>query len=461
MNRRAFLEAFCATLFAGKLGLAETHGIHVMNGGCSSPDGLTGPSTAACKSSTALVPIPVSVKGVREPVIDLGGSWKVASNPPDGFWRQNIDLSSWTNVDVPGEFATQGLQVVQNVEYPCRKSAKVPPDFTGQRLFLRFDGVYGYARVWVNGVYIRDHFGGFTSWDCEITGHVKPDRVMDLVVGITDRSDDISQASYYAKHSVAGILRGVRLIAVPPIHLNHYLVSATLDTEYENGAIHITAASSSQNYKTAQLELKLMDKLGKNAALDPSVIPLTAGSAVSEKTLAIRRPERWDAEHPNLYTFETSVVVDGQLVEILQRKIGFRTVERKANRVLVNGQPVKLRGACRHSIHPVYGRAVPPDLDERDAVLFREANINFVRTSHYPPAETFLDACDRHGIYVEEETAVCWSKADGGPSSDPEFMGRFLSQFQEMIERDREHPAILFWSLGNESEWGANFAVEH
>ena len=168
----------------------------------------------------------------------------------------------------------------------------------------------------------------------------------------------------------------------------------------------------------------------------------------------------WDAEHPNLYTLQISLIVDGQAAESFERKIGFRTIQRDGNRLLVNGRPIKLRGVCRHSIHPIHGRAVSAEFDEMDAALFRAANINFVRTSHYPPSEQFLEACDRHGIYVEEESAVCWSNEENGPSSNPEFTSRFISQFEEMIERDRDHASVLFWSLGNESQWGTNFAAE-
>ncbi len=157
----------------------------------------------------------------------------------------------------------------------------------------------------------------------------------------------------------------------------------------------------------------------------------------------MQSPQPWDAEHPNLYTLHISLILDGRTVESLERKIGFRTILRDGNRLLVNGRPIKLRGVCRHSIHPIHGRAVPAEFDEIDAALFRAANINFVRTSHYPPSEHFLDACDRHGIYVEEESAVCWSNEEKGPSSSSEFTSRFMSQFQEMIERDRGHASVL------------------
>ena len=130
----------------------------------------------------------------------------------------------------------------------------------------------------------------------------------------------------------------------------------------------------------------------------------------------------------------------------------------------MNGDEVKLRGVCRHDTHPLRGRSVTPEIDEKDALLLRDANVNFVRTSHYPPTESFLEACDRIGIYVEEETAVCfvnqaWSIA-APTESNPDFTSRFMNQFAEMIERDRSHPSVILWSLGNESHWGSNFAQE-
>lgn len=451
MNRRTFVEALSSAFLAAKLGfLRDKEGLSH----ASSTSFITG-------AGPGLLPFPASVNGVRESVINLAGAWKFTVTPPLDFWKHDLDISTWSNVDLPNEFAMLGFPITPNTEYPCRRRIRIPSDYDKHRIFIRFDGVYSYARVWVNGVYIREHFGGFTSWDCEITDHVTAGGIADLVIGITDLSDDISQASYYAKHSIAGIIRDVRLFAVPCNYLSRLDTSIALDAQHENGTIHLAAELSSQDYSSAQLRFTLTDGSGTSVSLEPKVVSLNPYKSPITQEILVHAPKLWDAEHPNLYVFEVSVVVDGQLTETLQRKIGFRSVERVGNQLLVNGQPVKLRGVCRHSIHPIYGRAVPAEFDEVDAALFRAANINFVRTSHYPPTEQFLDACDRHGIYLEEETAVCWSNVDGGPSSNLAFTGRFLSQFQEMIQRDRDHAAVLFWSLGNESRWGDNFAAEH
>jgi hypothetical protein len=417
-------------------------------------------SRKAGGSTPRLLPVPASVSGVRAPVLSLAGEWKFTASPPAEFWKPELDTSAWRSVEMPNEFVALGHAIAPNVEYPCRRKIRIPADFRNQLIFLRFDGVYGYARVWINGVYLRDHNGGFTSWDCEITPHVNPGEDAELVLGITDRGDDISQASFYAKHSVAGILRDARIFAVPPVCLSSLDASATFDVQSKSGILNLAAGLSQPNARSARLHLALTGDSGAVVPLNPNSIPFGAGETKAAQKIVIQPAKSWDAEHPNLYTLQISLEIDGQVVESMERKIGFRTIRRDGNRLLVNGRPVKLRGVCRHSIHPIQGRVVPAEFDEMDAALFRAANINFVRTSHYPPSEQFLDACDRHGIYLEEETAVCWSHVDNGPSSNPEFTSRFLSQFQEMIERDRDHASVLFWSLGNESQWGANFAAE-
>jgi len=452
VNRRTFLESLSALFLAANSGLW---------GRASALNNEASDASPGTKGTAPrLFPVPASVNGVRTPVLSLAGAWKFTAAPPSAFWKQDVDTSAWSPVEMPNEFAALGFSIAPDTEYPCRRKIRIPAGYRNQRIFLRFDGVYGYARVWINGVYLRDHFGGFTSWDCEITDRVKPGEEADLVLGITDRSDDISLASYYAKHSIAGILRDARLFAAPPVCLGSLDASAAFDVEREAGVIDLAAELSPPDSRSARLLLALTDDSGAGVPLQPNAISIGSGETKAAQKIVVQAPKSWDAEHPNLYTLQVSLVLDGQAAETLQRRIGFRSVRRDGNRLLVNGWPVKLRGVCRHSIHPIHGRAVPAEFDEMDAALFRAANINFVRTSHYPPSEQFLDACDRHGIYVEEESAVCWSNEQNGPSSSPEFTARFMSQFQEMIGRDRGHASVLLWSLGNESQWGGNFAAE-
>jgi Glycosyl hydrolases family 2, TIM barrel domain/Glycosyl hydrolases family 2, sugar binding domain/Glycosyl hydrolases family 2 len=448
VHRRQFIESLSAAYLASKLDLVARAAI--INSDLS--PGLA----PASPVEPALIPIPASVPGVTNPVVDLTGKWLFAPLPPAEFWQPNLDLSKWSAIEVPGELVMQGFDISPDVEYPCRRTLQIPGEFANHRIFVRFDGVYSRARVWVNGVLVRDHCGGFTSWDAEITDHVQAGSSAQIVIGITDRSDDISQGSYYAKHSIAGMLRGIRMFAVPKTHLRDLAVTASFDPG-RGGAISLKAELSSPDGTGAALRFTLRDSSSAKVAFEPASEPVISPEKPLVHELRVGSVRPWDAEHPNLYRLEIDVVVGGQVMATLERMIGFRTVHRAGNQLLVNGQPVKLHGVCRHSIHPLHGRAVPPEFDEKDVVLFREANVNFVRTSHYPPSEAFLVACDRHGIYVEEETAVCWSTES---SSNPELKDRFLTQFREMIARDRHHPCVLFWSLGNESNWGPNIAAE-
>jgi len=413
-----------------------------------------------------LVPLPRQVHGVAAPVVSLDGAWKFTLSPPPEFWSNNSDPAVWSDVSVPGELVLQGFAISRDVEYPYKRSVLIPSDFKGKRILLRFDGVYSYARVWVNGTFIREHHGGFTSWDCDITDQLTPGQAAWITVGVTDRADDISYASNYAKHYVGGILRDVKLVALPSSHATRLEIGTTLDSAYRDATLELTAAVALRGARKASLELRLSDPDNHAVPLRPASLSFAATKTEAHLEIPVPSPKKWDAEHPNLYTLEATLRVDSVAVETLEKKIGFRQIEVRGNKLYVNGREVKLRGACRHDAHPLRGRSTTPELDEQDARLFRDANLNFVRTSHYPPSEKFLEACDRYGVYVEEETAVCfvnpdWLTASPGSQADPAFYSRYMAQFSEMIARDRSHPAVLLWSLGNESRWGANIAAEY
>ena len=145
-------------------------------------------------------------------------------------------------------------------------------------------------------------------------------------------------------------------------------------------------------------------------------------------------------------------------------QIGFREIEVVGNRFLINGKQVKLRGVCRHEIDPLLGRVSTAEYELKDVLLAKEANVNFIRTSHYPPSDNFLNLCDKYGIYVEDETAVCFVGSHrtaeyypGSSESSPDFTDRYLSQLKEMVNNHRNHPSVIIWSIGNENTFGDNF----
>lgn len=413
-----------------------------------------------------------AVAGVKEPVISLNGVWKFTTTPPPEFWLNEISPDGWPAIEVPGECLMQGFEIRHDVGYPFKRKIDIPADFAGRRVLLRFDGVYSYARVWVNGRFVRDHYGGFTAWECDITDIVSPGAPAWLTVEITDRLDDISYGSGYAHHLIGGILRDVWLVALPPDHISHVHVETDWDTDYRDATLRIAAGASfrAAGPGRGRLLFSLFDRDGQRVQLAPSTMDLTDSRPAGEILCRVKAPLPWDAEHPNLYSLVTRLKVGRKTVEESRQRIGFRKVEVAGNKLLVNGRPVKLRGACRHDVHPLLGRRTTRDLDRRDVLLAREANINFIRTSHYPPSRAFLEYCDEYGIYVEEETAVCFVGTHrllpeyqkvSFTQDDPAFTDRYLGQLREMVARDRNHPSVIIWSIGNENLYGANFQKEY
>lgn len=392
--------------------------------------------------------------GVAQPSILLNGTWQFRYSPK----------SKWTTIQVPGEAAMQGYAIEHDKPFVYRKTITVPADYAGKNVMLRFDGVYSQARLSVNGRFVREHHGGFTRWEADITPYVKPGKKNEIELEVTDRLDEISYASGYAHHPIGGILRDVTLFALPGTHLYNIGVETHLDTLYRDAMLRFSCQSVAQD--GAEVEFTLTDPQGKQVRLTQSRFPLTGAQEEQVIELPVKNPLKWDAEHPNLYTLTASIRQQQKETGRFSRKVGFRDVKIVGNRMLVNGQQVKLRGACRHDIHPTLGRTTTAELDSLDVVLFKQSNMNFVRTSHYPPSEAFLEYCDRYGVYVESETAVCFvdtyrqkNYAPGKTQSDAAFTDRYLAQCQEMVKSFRSHPSILFWSIGNESVYGTNFQL--
>jgi len=472
MNRRNFVRSFgTSTLFSALVlnnraayAALNAAGLTVPSGQNPAAPDAGGPGANPVWPRPLIVPIPTEVAGVSPHITDLAGTWKFSLLPPPEFWSNGVNPASWSDVVVPGELTAQGHPIVRDSEYAYKRSMHIPAGAGGKKVFLRFDGVYSYARVWVNGKFVREHHGGFTSWDCDITQFVTPGQTAWLTVGVTDRADEISYASNYAKHYIGGILRGVKLLVLPADYVSRFHIETDLDSSYKDATLRVSAAVVFQEAESATLNLQLRDPSGKIVAIEPNSIALLAKNPDGAVAIRVADPVKWNSEHPDLYFLEATVVIGGHDIQKVAKQFGFRMVERRQNRLYLNGDEVKLRGVCRHDTHPLRGRSVTPEIDEKDARLLRDANVNFVRTSHYPPTESFLEACDRIGIYVEEETAVCfvnqaWSIA-APTQSNPDFTSRFMNQFAEMIERDRSHPSVVLWSLGNESHWGSNFAQE-
>ena len=396
--------------------------------------------------------LPDYVRGVKNPVMSLNGEWE---------FRYTAD-SPWTSIAVPGEAAMQGYAIRHDVSFFYRKMVRIPADYQGNKIILRFDGTYSKAILYVNGTQVRNHNGGFTRWETDITPYVKAGADNELMLELTDPLEDISYASGYAHHPIGGILRDVTLFATPSESICNATFVTDLDSLYRDAVLSFTGETD--DARRMSVRLSLFSPEGNKVGTVSRRLEKAESSVEIE--MPVSSPLKWDAEHPHLYQAKLDVLKGNKVTASYTKQVGFREVEVSGNRMLVNGQPVKLRGACRHDLHPTLGRVATPETDSLDAVLFKEANMNFVRTSHYPPTERFVEFCDRYGIYVECETAVCFvnthrqkNYAPGATQDNPDYAGWYKSQCAEMVHSMRSHPSVLFWSIGNESTYGSNFQL--
>jgi beta-galactosidase len=396
--------------------------------------------------------------------ISLNGTWQFSMKVPESFEKNSNDPEKWKDIQVPGECQMQGFAIKHDKPFAYKKDFKVPAHFKNKDIFLCFEGVYSYARVWVNGKYVRDHSGGFTPWECNITSLVKPGSNACVILEVTDKINEQSYASGYAKHQIGGILRDVYIKVLSQNRINSFDIKTSLDSEYKNAILEIDL--SLQLTDEALLTVSLKDPRGGMVKLTDSMFKLKATNGIQTLKFPVANPLKWDAEHPRLYTLNLDLAQKGATVQALTHKVGFRKIEVRANQLLVNGRPVKLRGLCRHDIH-LLGRIATADYDLRDVQLAKEANVNFIRTSHYPPTRKFASLCDSTGIYLEIENAACFVRFNRSSDYDTikhfgsEFGEPLMSQAKEMIQTFRNNPSVIIWSLGNESMYDDNFQQEY
>ncbi|CAN5268745.1 hypothetical protein BH11ACT5_BH11ACT5_25300 [soil metagenome] len=404
----------------------------------------------------SLLPTPDAGAPGPARVIRLDEGWQLNLAPGTAPGDARSDAGTWHPVAVPGEPAMQGFDVAFDSEFAYRIELACPAREPGDRVVLRFDGVYSAARVWVNGHLVGEHLGGFTRFEFDIADRLQPGANR-LVVGVTDRSDSVSTASHYAFHPIGGILRPVSLLVLPPDHLERLHISTPVDDAARGRArlqVDFDAACGG-----GELALELRDPSGGPVeGWEDHVVPILGAGSYSLE-IALRDLLLWTDESPQLYVL--TAVIRGQREVHYTRRIGFRSVRVEGNRLLLNDQPVLLRGINRHDLHPLLGRASDGSLERRDLELFRDANINFVRTSHYPPTTELLDAADELGILIEVENGVCWAGQFGWPATqdEPRFAAEYLGPLAEMVEQHRDHASVVIWSIGNESTWGENFRL--
>ncbi|WP_169853051.1 glycoside hydrolase family 2 TIM barrel-domain containing protein [Anaerohalosphaera lusitana] len=416
---------------------------------------------------------PVDVKKVDQPIMSLNGHWDFCPVPDEGFSNTGENAGQWYEIEVPGEWVMQGFAVEQGKFAAYRRKLDVPEDWDGQRVKLRFDGVYSVCRIWVNGQPAGEHSGGFTPFEVDVTDLVNAGDENEIVLAVKNESlaDVLASGSQYAVHQLGGISRKVTMFAVPTVNVASMHVVTDMDEEYADAVMRVEmdiVNDGEKNWKGGKVEFKLTawkDKQDVRIDQDKFKIDAIAAGQRLRKVFEIKvdNPRKWTSETPNLYVLSCELKRGWSMLEKVQRRIGFREIEVQGNQLLVNGKPVKLRGVNRHEAHPLRGRSLTAEQWRTDAELFKAANCNYIRTSHYPPAEEFIAACDEIGLFVEEEAPFCWvghGTNSTWRNADPQARKNLQTLLQgtaEMIERDRSNPSVLFWSLANESQWGRNF----
>jgi len=334
-----------------------------------------------------------------------------------------------------------------------RKTFDAPKSWAGKKISIDFDGVYHDASIWLNGKKIGAHPYGYTSFQLDLTPGLKLGAKNTLAVRVD------TSGSHSRWYSGSGIYRHVYLTVTPPLRIAPWGVSATTPQAGADSATvavqtHIVNDSANWNGITPHSSLRLtaLDAQGKAAATkEADINPLSTEPQDVGISLTIPTPSLWSMESPSLYTLVAEIIVDGKVIDHTETHFGIRTISFDAEHgFLLNGKAVKLRGGCVHHDNGPLGSAAYDRAEERRVELLKDAGFNAIRTSHNPPSPAFLDACDRLGMVVIDEAFDCWANGKSPMDYARFYKANWQSDLRSMIERDRNHPSIVLWSIGNE-----------
>jgi beta-galactosidase len=421
----------------------------------------------------------------------LNGRWKFywvqspAERPKD-FYQPEYDVSEWHEIPVPAQWQLHGFGIPHymsgggvkgmGVRNPpdidpnynevgsYRTEFVVPDSWRDRQIFLHFAGVKTAFYLWINGEKVGYSQGSMCPAEFNITHTIKTGKNT-LAVQVFRYSDGAyleDQDMWY----MSGIFREVYLYAIPDVHIRDFYSYCEFDPSYQNATFFLVVKIRNYNGKAAMPRKIVGYLIDSEGAVCSSLEAIsTQIESIGEVTLKthteIKSPRKWSAEIPYLYNLRL-ILYDpsGDEVELTQVPFGFRVVEIKGNQILINGENVIFRGVNRHETHPVDGQSITKSQMEDDVVLMKQYNINAVRTSHYPNHPYFYELCDRYGLYVVDEANIeTHGTAKLIPGDDPVWADAVVDRAIRMVERDKNHPSIICWSLGNEAGYGKNFEI--
>jgi beta-galactosidase len=430
----------------------------------------------------------------------LNGRWAFKWSPdpqnrPVDFYQDSFDVSGWDTIDVPSnwQMAGYGTPLYSNITYPFKKDPphvmgippedytnfkarnpvgsyrrtfKIPFSWQDREIFINFDGVDSAFYLWVNGQKVGYSQDSRTPAEFNITKYLKNgDNTVSVEVYRYSDGSYLEDQDFWR---LSGIFRDVYLFSTPQLHIRDFFAKPTLDENYQNATLTVdveVANFATESSSAPVIDAVLLDCSGQQVAQLPVVqtYPIIPGkTAQYTLTTEVANPKQWSAETPNLYTLVIQLIdaSSGKPLEVISDKFGFRTVEIKDGVLQVNGKYVLLKGVNRHEHDPDTGHTVTRESMIRDIILMKQNNINTVRTSHYPNAPLWYDLCDEYGLYLINEANVeshGMGYGDESLAKQPAWKDAHLDRIMNMVERDKNHPSVILWSLGNEAGDGPNF----
>ena len=439
----------------------------------------------------ATLQLPSQWKACKE-IVSLDGQWLFhwSRNPderPADFYKEDYDVSGWDRIAVPGNWQTQGYDtpIYININYPFVRNrpsvtTEPPKDWTAYEnrnpvgsyvtfvdvtkemlskdLILHFGGVHSAMYLWVNGQRVGYSQNSMSPAEFDVTKYMRAGRNR-LAVEVY-RWCDGSYLEDQDMWRLSGIFREVQLWVRPLVHIADYRVTAVPNDDFTSAQVNATVTVYNRGKKKAK-GLRAVVRVSPFSPMLKTVPLLTVGDTVTvELTCTIDKPQLWSAEKPNLYPFSVELLdAQDNVVEHFDYHLGVKRVECVGEVFKINGKNVKLRGVNRHDHHPRTGRYVDDATYEQDLQLMKQANINFLRTSHYPDREYLYELCDRWGIYVMDEAnqeSHGYGYANHEMGEDPAWRDAHVDRAESLVKRDYNHPCVILWSLGNEGGVGPN-----